>query len=648
VPVINDIDAIKNAEQALRESEIRMRALLDASQDEILLVSTDGAVLAINKAAKARLAKRIAGSDPIGARLSQLFPKDLAESRLAVVQRVAATATLAHLEQQIGARWFEFWFYPVVRPDGGVSEVAVYAREITERKQAEANLRNLYQAILQSPVSVMITDLKGRIEYVNPKFIEVTGYALAEVLGQNPRILKSGHTSREKYAHLWEKIFSGGVWRGEFHNKKKNGELFWELALIAPVKDTEGNIAHFVAVKEDITRRKAIDEQLRQSQKLHAVSQLTGGIAHDMNNLLAIIIGNLELLQVHVGGDTKKIDEFLTDALWSARRGAELTYQLLAFARRRPLHPEAFNLNEVVEGMSDLLRRTLGASIDIHVHLAPDLWEARADRGEVERALLNLAVNARDAMTHGGVLTLETGNAALDEEFTEQYPEVTAGDYVLFAVADTGTGMPPEILERVLEPFFTTKKAGKGSGLGLSMVYGFVKQSGGHFSIYSDSGHGTTVKLYLPRAAMAVSHPDAVAKEPDHTFAGKVVLVVEDEAKLAKITVHMLETLAFRVATAENATQALQRLEQLGRIDVLFTDLDLPGGMNGAELVEEVRRRHPDVHIICTTGYAKDAVLRNWPLPAGTPLITKPYSQSTLAQEFAAVLSRQGADQNRP
>ena len=647
MPVIDDIEALKNAEQALRESEIRMRALLDASQDEILLVSTDGTVLAINKAARARLAKRIADSDPIGLRLDQLLPKDLAESRLTVVQQVAATATLAHLEQQIGAQWFEFWFYPVVRPDGGVSEVAVYAREITERKQAEANLRNLYQAIQQSPVSVMITDLKGRIEYVNPQFTEVTGYALAEAIGQNPRILKSGHTSPEEYAHLWETITSGGVWRGEFHNRKKNGELFSELALIAAVKDTEGKFTHFVAVKEDITARKATDEQLRQAHKLQAVGQLTGGIAHDFNNLLAIIIGNLQLLQEHVGGDIK-IGEFLTDALWSAQRGAELTYQLLAFARRQPLHPEVLNLNEVVEGMSDLLRRTLGAGIDIHVHLAPDLWEARADRGEIERALLNLAVNARDAMADGGVLTLETGNAVLDEEYAEQYPEVTAGDYVLFAVADTGIGMPPEILKRVLEPFFTTKEAGKGSGLGLSMVYGFVKQSGGHLSIHSDVvGHGTTVKLYLPRAATAVSHRDeAVAKEPDQAFAGKVVLVVEDEAKLTKITVHMLETLGFRVATAENATQALQRLEQLGRIDVLFTDLGLPGGMNGAELAEEVRRRHPDVHIICTTGHAKDDVLRS--LPAGTPLITKPYFRSTLAQEFAAVLSRQRSDQNRP
>ena len=648
MPVIVDIEALKNAEQALRESEIRMRALLDASQDEILLVSTDGAVLAINKAARARLAKRIADSDPIGLRLDQLLPKDLAESRLTVVQQVAATATLAHLEQQIGAQWFEFWFYPVLRPDGGVSEVAVYAREITGRKQAEANLRNLYQAIQQSPVSVMITDLKGRIEYVNPKFTEVTGYALAEAIGQNPRILKSGHTSPEEYAHLWETITSGGVWRGEFHNRKKNGSPFWELALIAAVKDTDGKFTHFVAVKEDITARKATDEQLRQSQKLQAVGQLTGGIAHDFNNLLAIIIGNLELLQEHVDGDIK-IGEFLTDALWSARRGAELTYQLLAFARRQPLHPEALNLNEVVEGMSVLLRRTLGAGIDIHVHLAPDLWEARADRGEIERALLNLAVNARDAMADGGVLTLETSNAVLDEEYAEQqYPEVTAGDYVLFAVADTGIGMPPEILKRVLEPFFTTKEAGKGSGLGLSMVYGFVKQSGGHLSIYSDVGHGTTVKLYLPRAATTVSHRDAVAEAPDQAFAGKVVLVVEDEAKLTKITVHMLETLGFRVATAENATQALQRLEQLGRIDVLFTDIGLPGGMNGAELAEEVRRRHPDVHIICATGYVEDDVLRNRPLPAGTPLITKPYFRSTLAQEFAAVLSKQRSDQNRP
>ena len=369
-----DISARKEAEDALRESENRMRALLDASQDEILLISTQGEVLAINKAAQRRLARRTGGFDLVGVHLDRLLPQDQVEQRMAIVRQVATTATLVHHEVPIRSRWFEFWFYPVLRPDEPVSEVAVYAREITEQKKSQADLSKLFQAIQQSPTSVVITNRDGTIEYVNPKFTDVTGYALAEAIGQNPRILKSGHTPSEQYAELWNTISSGGVWRGEFLNKKKNGELFWELVSIAPVNDGE-KITSFVAVKEDITERKEIEDQLRQSQKMQAVGQLTGGIAHDFNNLLAIVMGNLQLLQERMSGDAKA-QEYLDDALWSARRGGELTHRLLAFARKQPLKPAVIDLNEVVRGMTDLLRRTLGASIRIEELLASDLWKA--------------------------------------------------------------------------------------------------------------------------------------------------------------------------------------------------------------------------------------------------------------------------------
>ena len=273
-----------------------------------------------------------------------------------------------------------------------------------------------------------------------------------------------------------------------------------------------------------------MEEQLRQSQKMQAVGQLTGGIAHDFNNLLAIVIGNLELLEERVGSDAR-MREYLDDALWSARRGGELTHRLLAFARKQPLKPAVIDLNEVVRGIIELLRRTLGMGIRIEEVLAPNLWKAFADRGELENALVNLAVNARDAMRSAGTLTLETRNALLDEDYAEQYEEVTPGEYVLLAVADTGTGMPPEIMQRVFEPFFTTKEVGQGSGLGLSMVYGFVKQSGGHISIYSRVGKGTSVKLYLPRAP---SSPVGQEEDPSDVFpedlGNKVALVVEDEA----------------------------------------------------------------------------------------------------------------------
>jgi two-component system cell cycle sensor histidine kinase/response regulator CckA len=633
---VNALLRLRKAEQALHESDTRMRALLDASQDEILLLSTQGEVLAINKAAERRLARQTGGTDPVGASLDRLLPWDQVEQRMALVRQVASTATLVHWEVPIRVRWFEFWFYPVLQLDRPVSEVAVYAREITEQKRSQAELSKLFQAIQQSPMSVVITDRDGTIEYVNPEFTKVTGYTPEEAIGQTPRILRSGRTPPEVYADLWQTISAGGVWRGELLNKKKNGELFWELASIAPVKDGD-TITNFVAVKEDITERRELEEQLRQSQKMQAIGQLTGGIAHDFNNLLAIVMGNLQLLAERVGRDAKA-REYLDDALWSVRRGGELTHRLLAFARKQPLKPAVIDLNDVVRGMTELLRRTLGGNVRIEEMLASNLWKALADRGELERAVVNLAVNARDAMHGAGTLALETRNALLDEDYAEQFEEVTPGEYVLLAITDTGEGMPPEIIQRVFEPFFTTKETGKGSGLGLSMVYGFVKQSGGHISIYSRIGQGTCVKLYLPRAHSSGARPNEDnADVRSEALGEKVVLVVEDEAKLRKVAVNMLERLGLRSLQAETAKDALELLAA-SHVDVLFTDIELPGGMNGTELAEAAHRLDPQIKVLFTTGYAREALLQgNW-LHQTVPWLLKPYSHRELGHELKALL----------
>ncbi|MBK8907016.1 MAG: PAS domain S-box protein [Rhodospirillales bacterium] len=637
IAIIEDIGARKRAEEAVRESEIRMRALLDASQDEILLVSTQGEVLAINRTAERRLAKRTGGSNPVGAHLDGLLPQDQVEQRMALVRQVAATATLVHWEAQIRSRWFEFWFYPALRPDEPVSEVAIYAREITEQKRSQADLSKLFQAIQQSPMSVVITDRNGTVEYVNPEFTKVTGYTLAETVGQNSRILKSGHTPPEQYAELWNTICAGDVWRGELLNRKKSGELFWELASIAPVKDGD-RITNFVAVKEDITERREVEEQLRQSQKMQAVGQLTGGIAHDFNNLLAIVIGNLQLLEERVGDDAKT-REYLHDALWSAKRGGELTHRLLAFARKQPLKPVVIDLNEVVRGTTDLLRRTLGGNVCIKESLAADLWKTFADRGELENALVNLAVNSRDAMRSAGTLTLETRNAVLDADYARQYEEVTPGEYVLLAVADTGAGMSSEIVQRVFEPFFTTKEVGQGSGLGLSMVYGFVKQTGGHVSIYSRVGQGTCVKLYLPRAASSPAGREETS--PDVFLADlgtKIVLVVEDEARLRRVAVKMLDRLGLQSLQAASAKDALELLAST-HADVLFTDIELPGGINGIELADAAHRLYPKLKVLFTTGYARETTLHGRGSHESAPWLLKPYSHQDLARGLKAVLA---------
>jgi PAS domain S-box-containing protein len=632
-----DISRRIEAEEALKESESRMRALLDASQDEILLMATDGTVLAINKAAERRLASRTGGLSPVGAHLDRLLPTEQADERMSQVRHVAQTSTLGHWEVPIRARWFEFWFYPVLPPTGYVTEVAVYAREITEQKRSQAELGKLYQAVQQSPMSVVIADRTGTIEYVNPEFTKVTGYAPSEAIGENPRILKSGHTPAEVYEELWHTISSGGVWRGELLNRKKNGELYWELASIAPVKKGD-EITNYVAVKEDITERREIEEQLRQSQKMQAVGQLTGGIAHDFNNLLAIVIGNLALARERVEGDAKTMD-YLDDALWSARRGGELTRRLLAFARKQPLNPAIVDLNDVVRGMTELLRRTLGGNVLIEELLEPGLWQAFADRGELERAVVNLAVNAQHAMHGAGTLTLETRNACLNEEYAEQFEEVTPGEYVLLAITDTGAGMTPEISERAFEPFFTTKEAGQGSGLGLSMVYGFVKQSGGHISIYSRVNQGTCVKLYLPRALSPAPLPeDDTADAHAEEFDDKVVLVVEDEAKLRKVAVTTLERLGLRTLQAETAQDALDLMAS-AHVDVLFTDIELPGGMNGIELADAALDRDPTIKVLFTTGYARGSVSHDRWLDTNVPWLIKPYSHRQLAKELMGLLA---------
>ena len=500
VALYQDVTQQKQAEDALRASRARMRALLDASQAEIILFSKDGVILEVNRAAQLRLAPGVGKKALIGSHIDGFLPVQMATRRNAVFERITTAGELVHFEERLQGRWFDYWFYPVVGPDEQVSEVAMYAPDITERKSAESDLRTLDRAIEQSPVSVVITDPQGNIEYVNPKFTDITGYSFAEVIGKNPRVLKSGRTPPKEYWQLWKTITAGRVWRGEIQNRKKNGDLFWELASIAPVREADGSITHFVAVKEDITQRKLTEEQLRQSQKMQAVGQLTGGIAHDFNNLLAIIMGNLQLLQERIETNDRN-RALLTDALWSTRRGAELTRRLLAFARCQSLNPDTISLNEVVTDMADLLRRTLGAAIEVRESLAGDLWQVFVDRGELERTLVNLAVNARDAMAGSGTLSIETRNVVLDRSATRQFADVTPGDYVMLAVTDTGCGMLTETVAQIFEPFFTTKAVGEGSGLGLSMVYGFIKQSGGHISVHSEVGRGTTVELHLPKTA---------------------------------------------------------------------------------------------------------------------------------------------------
>jgi signal transduction histidine kinase/CheY-like chemotaxis protein len=401
-------------------------------------------------------------------------------------------------------------------------------------------------------------------------------------------------------------------------------------------------------LEREANLRRETEDKLRQAQKLEAVGQLTGGIAHDFNNLLTIIVGNIETLQRRLA--KVPLERFavtasrpIDAALHASESAAQLTHRLLAFSRQQPLAPKQIDLNHVVGGMSDLLRRTLGETISMETILAGGLWPTFADANQIENALINLCVNARDAMPEGGQLTIETANACLDDAYAMQFEEVQPGQYVLLSVADTGTGIAPNILQHVFEPFFTTKRGAQGSGLGLAMVYGLVKQSGGHIRIYSELGHGTTVKIYLPRLLQAQQAEAAPAALPHdrsaapRASAGEIVLLVEDNNEVREYAKSLLEELGYGVVEAADAEQALKALRASPRIDVLFTDVVLPGA-SGRELSGKALELQSDLPVLFTTGYTRNAIVHHGRLDPGVHLLNKPYTQGDLARKIREVL----------
>ena len=405
-------------------------------------------------------------------------------------------------------------------------------------------------------------------------------------------------------------------------------------------------------LQDEVSRREAAEEALRQSQKMEAVGRLTGGIAHDFNNHLTVISSNIELLQRRMPKGSESLTRLTDAAMAGVQRAAALTHRLLAFSRQQPLDPEPIDIGRLVTNMSDLLRRTLGENVAIETALAGGLWQTRVDANQLENVLLNLAVNARDAMPDGGKLTIETANSKLDEAYAAGRAEVTAGQYVMLAVSDTGTGMTPEVMDKVFEPFFTTKPLGHGTGLGLSMVYGFVKQSGGHVAIDSEPGQGSTVKIYLPRFVRPEDRPDAIARDPatpQRRGKGETILVVEDDEEVRRSSVEALREIGYEVMEAGDAMDGVRILVDRGGIDLLFTDVGLPGGVNGRALADAARSAQPGVRVLFTTGYTRNAIQHNGMLDHGVHFIAKPFTLSALAlkirEVFEAPPSGEGAAQ---
>ncbi len=407
-----------------------------------------------------------------------------------------------------------------------------------------------------------------------------------------------------------------------------------------PVKDKDGKPQYLLGFCEDITDRRKVEQQLRQAVKMEAVGQLTGGIAHDFNNLLGIIIGNLDVAAECAAPD-RTLRETIQEALGGALRGAELTRRLLAFSRNQPLQPAIVDLNLGLPQIAGMLRRTIGEQIVVELHPGSDLWPVVVDPAQLDEAILNLAINGRDAMPKGGTLSIETTNIHLDEDYAARHAEVTPGDYVQVSVSDTGTGMTPDVIEHCFEPFYTTKGVEKGTGLGLSMVYGFVKQSGGHIKIYSEVGHGTSVKLYLPRAEHSADVRErAEPIGPAPAIGRELVLMVEDNKDLRAVTVKQLSDLGYRTIEAENAKAALAVLAAHPEIDLLFTDIIMPGGMTGTELAREARRLYPKLKILLTSGYTARAMANGFHDIEGLELLNKPFRKRDLAQKLRQVLDQ--------
>jgi PAS domain S-box-containing protein len=486
-----------------------------------------------------------------------------------------------------------------------------------------------------------MSDDQGECIFVNKRWLEYSGREFNDELGQG--FAENMHPShREASRSLQRKMVADRTsCVDEYQLRDKEGKYRWFLDTSVPRFSADGRYLGHVGVLIDIDERRQLEQQLRQAQKMEAIGQLTGGIAHDFNNLLTVIIGYTEMLSAAPNLDEARRHQIQTIDQ-AASRASDLTRRLLAFGRRQPLEPRKVEMNRLAANMEAMLQRTLGESIEIECVLAGGLWPCFADPAQIEAAILNLAVNARDAMPNGGKLTIETANTRLSEDYAVANADVEPGQYVMLAVTDTGTGMTPEVQARAFEPFFTTKEVGKGTGLGLSMIYGFVKQSGGHIKIYSEIGHGTVVKMYLPRAlseaeqAAAVPQSDTAAQPRGQ----ETILVVEDDGMVREYVVGLLQSLGYTVVEAANGPDAIAALEKAPKVDLLFTDIVMPGGLSGRELADEVHRRWPGIKILFTSGYTENAVVHHGRLDPGVHLLPKPFGKRALAVKIRTILDR--------
>lgn len=609
--------SLAKVHRGLEESEARFRRLVEDSPNAIV-VEREGKIVLVN-----RTGVELFGFDPT------LDSQDHTLTEFVIPERRAAAEVLA---RELYAREMRIASYETraLRYDGSVLDIEVSAssfleagqkmvqvtlRDISSRKQNEAENARLISAIAQVGDSIVITGLDARIVYVNPAFERLTGYTREEVMGNNPRILKSGRHSQEFYIQLWNSLKAGEGWNGRFIDKAKNGRLFTAETTISPVVNRNGEIINYVAVQRDVTLEIESQEQLQQSRKMEAIGRLAGGVAHDFNNMLMVIVSYADLLANSMPED-EPMRKHTGQILRAAQRASSLTRQLLAFSRKQVLEPQVLDCNSILVETSSMVRRLISENIELKCDCAPDLWAVKADADQMVQIILNLCLNSRDAMPNGGLLTLATRNYHVDQGFVE------------ISVTDTGIGISPEQQEKLFEPFFTTKERGKGTGLGLATVYGIVQQSDGHIRVESSPGRGATFTIYLPRCLETAPLPQVSIQK--HLPAGpNQILVVEDEDALREAIAVQLRNHGYQVLTAADGIQALDVLTLNPSVSILISDLIMPR-MGGRELVRLAIRKSPHLRVILMSGYDDQACNEADCLEVSAVCLQKPFDMEIL------------------
>ena len=627
--------SLAEAHRGLEESEARFRRLVEDSPNAIV-VERQGKIVLVNRAA-VEMFGFDATLDFVDHTLAEfVVPERRAEAEKLVSELYAREMRIASRETR------------GLRRDGSVVDIDVSAssflqagqqtiqvtlRDISQRKHDEAENARLISAIAQVAESIVMTDLDARVVYVNPAFERLTGYTRGEVLGKNPRVLKSGRHGEAFYTGLWDALKAGESWSGRFINRAKNGKLFTEEATISPVVNRKGETINYVAVKRDVTQEIELQEQLHQSRKMDAVGRLAGGVAHDFNNMLMVIVSYADLLATGLR-DNEPMRKHTEQILRAAQRAASLTRQLLAFSRKQVLAPQILDCNSILLETSSMVRRLISENIDLRCDCAPELWAVKADADQMVQVILNLCLNSRDAMHSGGSLVLATRNSDTGDGFVE------------ISVADTGVGISLELQEKLFEPFFTTKERGKGTGLGLATVYGIVQQSGGYIRVKSTPGEGTTFTIHLPRCLEPVPSVQVAMSEPFLAQPG-LVLVVEDEDALREAIAEHLRNHGYEVLVAADGIQALDVLAMNPDVSVLVSDLIMPR-MGGRELVRQAIKRRPHLRVLMMSGYDDQASSSDHDGESSPVCLQKPFSMNLLLTRLAELSVRPDAVPESP